>query len=258
MLIKDLINFGLSEKESKAYLSLLELEIAGVQEISDLANLNRSSTYVTLESLKKRGLVSVSDDKKIRKYVATPPEAILRMAEEAATEKENALKKIEKIIPEMKALYKGTKKKPIVKVYEGKEGLINTLDDTLKNREKIMRVYSNPFNMGQYIYEYMPKYVAQRLKLGIKMYGIHPDNKANRDLVKKIPEHIDHYTFIPVNPTKIDADLAIYDNKVSYMSKENGGVGVIIESKEMANVMKFIFDLAFEETKRTNKLKPKK
>lgn len=250
MLIKDLIDFGLTEKEARAYLALLELEVAGVQKISDLANLNRSSTYVTLESLIKKGLVNFSADKKVREYTAISPEAILRIAEESASKKEQVLKKIESILPEMKALYKGTKKKPVVNVYEGKVGLINVFNDSLKNQEKIIRIYSNPYILGQYIYEHIPKYVAQRLKLGIKMYGIHPDTKPNRELIKNIPRRIDHSVLIPVGKINIDADLAIYDNKISYMTKDNGGLGIIIESKEMANVMKMIFDLAFKEAKR--------
>lgn len=258
MLIKDLTDFGLSEKEAKAYLALLELEKAGVQEISNIANLNRSSTYVTLESLKKKGLVSVSSDKNIREYVPTPPEAVLRIAEKTLMEKENALKKIEKILPEMKALYKGTKKKPVVTVYEGKEGLISAFEESLKCREKVMRVYSRPSDLGQFIYEYIPIYVAKRLKLGIKMLGIHPDDKTNRELLKKIPQHIDDYAFVPVDKNKSHADLAIYDDKIGYMSKENGGIAIGIESQEMANVMKTVFDLAFKEAKRVSNLKSKK
>ncbi len=70
MLIKDLIEFGLSEKEAKIYIALLELEIATVNEIAKKAGVNRSSTYVTLDGLISKGFVSISDDKNIRHYCA--------------------------------------------------------------------------------------------------------------------------------------------------------------------------------------------
>jgi len=60
MLLKDLTSLGLSDKEAKTYLTLLELEVASVAEITKASGLNRSSTYVTLEMLKKRGLVNIN------------------------------------------------------------------------------------------------------------------------------------------------------------------------------------------------------
>ena len=91
------------------YLALLELEVATVNETAKTANINRSSTYVVLESLKKKGLVSTLEDKRIQRYVATPPEMLLQEAKDKAQKAEEIKNKISDIIPELKALYKGTK-----------------------------------------------------------------------------------------------------------------------------------------------------
>ncbi len=223
MILKNLIEFGLSDKEAKTYLALLELEISGVQEIAKNAGINRSSAYVTLESLKKKGLVSISDDKSVRQYVATPPDALLRTAEDMAMRQENIVKKIEQIIPDMKALYKGTKDKPLVKVFEGKQGLINAFDDVLTSKEKMMRVYSAPGNLGPIIGNYIIEFIHKRFKLGIKMHGIHPADEINLKLVKENPNNVDEYALIPPHLYKFPADLAIYDHKIGYMSADNGG-----------------------------------
>ena len=74
ILLKQLVNFGLSEKEAKIYLALLELEMATVFEVAKQSGINRSSAYVVLEGLKKKGLVGISDDKKVRRYIAASPE----------------------------------------------------------------------------------------------------------------------------------------------------------------------------------------
>ena len=47
-------NFGLSEKEAKIYLALLELEAATVFETAKQSGINRSSAYVVLEALQKK------------------------------------------------------------------------------------------------------------------------------------------------------------------------------------------------------------
>src|SRR5581483_2129774 len=89
VLAKQLIEFGLSQKEAKVYLALLELEVGSVSEVAKSANINRSSTYVVLSSLKKKGLISTSEDKKIQMFVATPPEMLLLEAQEKAKQAES-------------------------------------------------------------------------------------------------------------------------------------------------------------------------
>ncbi len=59
----------------------------------------------------------------------------------------------------------------------------------------------------------------------------------------------DEPILIPSKKYNLSADVAIYDNKIAYMSIKDE-LAVIIESKEMADVMKSVFDLAFEEAKR--------
>lgn len=251
LILRSLVEFGLNEKEAKVYLALLELEIANVQEIAKAAGVNRSSAYVTLESLKKRGLVALSDDKKVRQYLATSPEALLHLAQDNASKQLNIRNKIEEIVPNLKALYKGLKKKPVVRVYEGKEGILASFRETLDTKERVMRVYSSPGNIGPYVADHIPAYIAERYKRGIKMFGIHPNNEVNRELEKHLPENDDEYYLIP-DPNRKTADLAIFDNKITYMSSESAEIAVTIESREMADVMKLIFDLAFKEAKRLN------
>lgn len=250
LLAKQLIEFGLNEKEAEVYLALLELEVAAVSEIAKTANINRSSTYVVLESLKKKGLVSTSEDKKVQNYVATSPELLLQEAKDKAKRAEEIKNKISDIVPELKGLYKDTKDKPKVKIFEGKQGLINSFEDTLNNKEKIMRVSSSAENLFKVLSDYLPQYVQRRIKLGIKMYGIHPNDKIGRALIAASPK-FDEAILIPKKKYKLSADVAIYDNKINYMSTIEG-ISIIIESQEMADIMKNIFDLAFEEAKRLN------
>ncbi|OHE33815.1 MAG: hypothetical protein A3J94_16070 [Syntrophus sp. RIFOXYC2_FULL_54_9] len=55
---KQLEHLGLSDKESKVYLAALELGPTPVQDISHKAHVNRATTYVMIESLSARGLMS--------------------------------------------------------------------------------------------------------------------------------------------------------------------------------------------------------
>jgi sugar-specific transcriptional regulator TrmB len=236
----------------------LELELAGVNEIAKKAGINRSSAYVILESLKTKGLAGTSDDKKVRQYVAASPEMLHRVASDMAKKQEDIRNSINNILPELKALNKDAKHKPKVTVFEGKEGLIAAFESTLNCREKIMRVASSVENLLNILPpDYFPTYLKRRIQKKVKMYGIHPDGHFLRRILKLDPDNFDESVGIPSERFTIPADLAIFDDKIGLMSPKDGGVAIIIENQEAADVMKNIFDLAFEEAKRLNKEIPK-
>lgn len=248
---KSLLGFGLSEKEARLYLCLLHGDVMTVNEISKSSGVNRSSAYVVLEILKKKGLVGVSDDKKIRRYVAASPEILFYAAKKAAIEQENIKTEIEAILPELKAMHKYGKEKLLVKVFEGPNGLLNALEDSLDCREKMIRFLSSLDRTSKLLPAgYFLSYSKRRKQKGIKTRGIHPANELTIQLRKSNQTKFDHPVLIPIDRYKASADVAIYDDKVGYISAEKNGFAVIIESKEMAEAMKNIFDLAFEEAKK--------
>jgi HTH-type transcriptional regulator, sugar sensing transcriptional regulator len=251
LIIKNLIASGFPEKEARIYTGLLELEYATVTEIAKHTHINRSSAYVILESLKRKGFVGISDDKSVRRYVAASPEIVLHAVRIKAKKQEEIKNNLESIIPELRALHKDTVGRPTVKFFEGKNGLINALEDTLNCKEKLIRITSDVEKIYSILPEYFPDYVRRRVKKKIKMHGIHPDGEGARHMMKH--NVLDVPVIIPAKKYNLPAELVVYDNKIGYMSPLRGGFAVIIESPEMAEVMKSIFDMAWEEARRLNK-----
>ncbi|HVP16234.1 MAG TPA: helix-turn-helix domain-containing protein [candidate division Zixibacteria bacterium] len=75
-LIKELMTFGLSGNEAKAYLALLQLKKANARAIARLANIPRQEIYRVLPRLEKLGMVETIIDKPTN-FLATSPEKIL-------------------------------------------------------------------------------------------------------------------------------------------------------------------------------------
>lgn len=248
-----LIKFGLSEKEASVYIALLELEVAVVQEIASAAGINRSSTYVVLEALQKRGLVNTNAGRGIKKYVVAPPEKLARLAEQAAKQHVDLQKEIESILPELRSHYSGTKKKPRIQIFEGKENVVRHIEHSLHVREKLIRVYSAGGHMYELFPDYMPLYMKKRTAAGIKLLGIHPDDPAN-DMLRKFAPKMDESVFIPPEKYNFAADLAIYDDTANFVSHQ-GIYSIQIRSKEITDAMKSAFDLAFEGAKMLMKTK---
>lgn len=253
VLVKQLIEFGLSEKEAKIYLALLELEVATVNEAAETADINRSSAYVVMDALKKKGLVSTSEGK-IQKYVAVSPEMLLREAKDRVIKTSEIEGKISDIIPELKAMHKDTKHKPKVRVYEGKEGVKEAYWSlfTTRTTVKELRAYANPVNL----FKYVPNFIEhdnERGKRRIKMYAINPATKEMLELYKKIrPQPPYEIALIPEEKWKFYSDIGIYGDQTAFLAPR-GEYGIIIESKEITDLLKANFDLAWEEAKRLHK-----
>ena len=127
--IEKLKQVGLSEKESRVYLALLELEDALVSEIAKKAKINRSLLYTILSNLAEKGIVAYILKNNVRYYRAAEPQKILAMLKE----KEKILTSI---MPELLGLHKPKRKRPIVEILEGREGLKTILNDVLRQKKE--------------------------------------------------------------------------------------------------------------------------
>ena len=157
--IDKLKEIGLNDKESRVYLALLELEDALVSEIAEKAKINRSLLYTILQSLSKKGIVTYILKNNVRYYRASEPQKILAMLKE----KEKVLTSI---MPELIALHKPMKKKPVVEVLEGREGIKTILNDVLRQKKEWFAFNvpgKGPATIGPKIHSFQKE--RQRLKI---------------------------------------------------------------------------------------------
>ena len=125
-LIEVLNKTGLHEKEAKVYLALLELGTADVSDIAAKAGVKRPTSYLVLDELKKKGLVS-QVPAKVNLFTAESPEKL-----QAEMYKKQELYK--RFLPNMLALYNLRKEKPQVQLFEGIEGV----------KQVYEKIYSSP------------------------------------------------------------------------------------------------------------------
>ena len=164
--------------------------------------------------------------------------------------KTEALQKAKEIIPELKSIH-NVKDRPKVFFYEGREGLEKVYEDTLTSTEPI-RAYANLEPMNEGLPGYFPEYFKRRASRGISIRAIGPRTEANIELVKRDIEEKRETALIPKEIYNFSPEINIYDDKVMIASwKEK--LGIIIKSKEIADIMKKIYELAWAEAKRLDK-----
>ncbi|KKU82160.1 MAG: Transcriptional regulator, TrmB [Parcubacteria group bacterium GW2011_GWA1_47_8] len=254
---KVLQNFKFSDKEIAVYLALLELETATATQIADQSQINRSTVYVIIEALQKRGLISINkEEDSITKYVASPPERLLQLAEEETKRYQNLVGQIHSVLPELKSRYRGNKPRPKVRLYEGKEGLISAYEDTLTSSESI-RAYASIENMHKALPGYFPDYYKRRADKGIAIRSILPDTEEARQRTAYDKEESRESALVPAGEYSFSPEINIYDNKIVFMSLVEK-FSLIIESKELADAFKKAFELSWKEATRLNNLSKKK
>src|SRR5262245_39925471 len=127
-IIDILKQIGLNEKEAQVYLALLELGTATVHPIATKASIKRPTTYLILEDLLRKGLVSVIPREKKVMYTAESPEKIIQ----DLNKKQELLKRF---MPNMMALYNAKKDKPQVLLFEGRKGIGQVYDNIFASSE---------------------------------------------------------------------------------------------------------------------------
>jgi len=251
-LIKTLQDAGLSEKEAKIYITLSELGLATVFEIAKQSGINRSSTYVVLESLKKKGLVGTSPDKPVAQYFASSPDSLIQSASARAKREADVKNNLEQILPELKALHKDTRHHPKVRVYEGKDGSREVIYSIFDEKITDLKTCADASKMFKFIPDFL-EHNIERGKKGIKMYAINPASKEMLEFGRKHPPpKKDEVTLIPEDKFKFPVHIGIFGDTVGFVSMK-GEFGIVIENKEITESIRNLFDLAWEESKRLDK-----
>jgi hypothetical protein len=96
---------------------------------------------------------------------------------------------------------------------------------------------------------YFPTYYKRRAEKNISIRAIVPDTPIGRERKIHDVEEKREIAFVPANKYYFSPEINIYDNKVMIASWREK-LGIIIESSEIADAMKKIYELAWAEAKR--------
>ena len=235
-----LAQFGLINKEDDVYLACLELGQAGVSEIAIKANIKRTTAYDVLANLMKKKLVAQTQKGKKRLFYAEEPEKLNKLLEK----KQNKLKEI---MPVLKSLHNTAGTKPKIRYYEGKEGLKEVYRDTLNYQGELVAFVTENIikHLGQ---NFADEYIKKRKKAQITVHAIAPKTEEMIEYQKNDKEFIKQTKLVSKEKFPFTIEMNIYGNKLAFMSfKEE--MGIIIESNEIANNMRLLFEWACGELK---------
>jgi len=247
---------GFSEKEAKVYLAALELAEDSVQNIAKKAGINRATTYVILEKLMGMGIISTYEKGKKTYFVAEDPKELLNILNEEKQEIEEREKDVKDNLNQLNAIYNLRKGKPVVRFFEGADGLL-ALERYGRNLlKKNTDIYTiTPIDLLEKRFPERRKIsVSERVKLGIKSKAIYTrESGAFSDAENK--SQLREGILIDSKKFPLNTIITTYPEwgiKIFYLD-ESRPFGVAIESKEIAQNMKILFELAWKGAKSLKK-----
>ena len=251
MLEKYLQEIGLSDKEASIYLELLRAGNSSASEIAKNTKIKRPTVYTVLDSLSKKGLVSETTEGTKTKHQAEPPERLEVFVERQKALFDERTHVLKDVIPELKNIQRDSEDKPVIRYYEGKEGVISSLERLFDSESK-----SKPEKEIYFIYpkdridevwstEDKKKYMAKRTRQKLNPRTIYTWTKSSLT-----PEVDSRRLKIDQKKYPLKADIAIYEDKVKIHTLTNKLSGIFIENRDFADTLKSVINYILDSQKK--------
>ena len=146
-------------------------------------------------------------------------------------------------MPEFESIYNKKDGKLKIRFFEGVEGVITAYEDTLTSETEIL-AYASVEHQHSFFPGYFPAYYTRRAKKGIPVRCFLADSDETRRVKKSDEAHLRQTCIVP-KKFEISPEINIYDNKIAILSLKEK-FGAIIESKEVAEAFRKMFELAYE------------
>jgi sugar-specific transcriptional regulator TrmB len=258
-LISQIEELGLSNKEARVYIANLTLGPAGVQQIADTSGIKRVTTYVILEALVNLGLVSQTNKAKKTFFNAEAPENLRRLIEKREQSLEDQKQQLDELLPQLKELKSVSRVAPVIKFYEGAEGIHTVIWTIFEESKKtgLKEIYAVT-NRDQ-LYNVFPDIGAMRTNPARLASGFHSKVlfTTSDEALKNVSDvgKNRESRYIPPDTFPINGDMTIIGDKVAIVSFDKSiPVAVVIDSSELVRTFTTLFMLAWQTAGNYNSL----
>jgi len=232
---KTLQALGLSEREAKIYLALLELGETTVGPIANKTRIQHAKVYPTLEKLIDKGLVSFVIKLKTKHFQAQNPKLLLNILKE----KERSL---EEILPKLQQKRKFSKTPQTSTIYEGYKAIKSMFEQILEELNKNSYYYAFAFKD-----EYLSSPTVSQFLRNIhqKLAEKQVDDRliANKSIKKEFRKNYSGIRSAKMRFTSINLPLGlmIINNRIINWTWGKRPTAIEIKSEQIAQQYKKFF-----------------
>lgn len=254
MFSERLEEIGFTTNEAKIYMELLKIGPQAVSVIAKRLGYNRTSVYMLLKTLEEKGIVSSYKNNTVKYFIGNDPNCLIGYLDRKCRAYDYYRSEILASIPLFREVVGAYDfKKPIVSYFDGIEGVKHVLYDSLNSEGECLSYLAlhKWFELG--LKDFLLDYKDFRIESKkTPLRAITPDTKEVRNFFKENCDPSDKMTKIlyvsdPHYFKLFENEMSIYNGRVSIISLNKGDeYGVVIQSKEIANMHRMIFDMAWK------------
>lgn len=250
MIKETLEELGFSDKEADVYLATTKLDQATASSLAKETGIIRTTVYDILEGLMQKGLISKVKKSGKTYYYSLSPDKLVDYLEREKREFSRKVdlqkEKVSKIIPKLISIQNlHSVNKPKVRFYEGEKGMREAYEDSLQ-ADGIIRAYANVEEMHKGLPNFFPEYYKRRAEANIHIRAILPQNEVSFDRTAKDGVEMRTTKFLPEKNMTFTPEINVYNNKVLIASWKES-MAIVIESKELADFHKLVYDLLWDK-----------
>ena len=237
-------SFLLNEKEILVYQTCVGQKLLNPTQISRLTGIKRTTVYLVLEELKKKGLLIEKIKGKRKNIGIAPPEALRHLINQEQEKIEEKKDNILNIIPLLENLQKTRNEETEIEILDGKNGVIVLLEKILQQKENIYWLGSVDTILKIINEEKLYRlFTWRRMDTKTTSYAI-TDRKILNN--KKFGEKIEGFRQFRFLPDDFDASalIVIFGNSVSLVRVDEKDFKIVnVQDEKISGIVKFMFDI---------------
>lgn len=238
----ELETLGLSQNEAKVYLASLKLGPATAQHLAAKATISRPTTYIMIELLVKRGLMSSYFKGKKKLFSAANPNQltyIVSHLKREALEKEAA---VGKIVEALGKMIDEEKAATTVRVIDGPEGTVEIQRDILESGAKETFELVNRDDVRKWIPPMRKGDIREKLALKLKCRSMYTSSHGKGYDYQRPSGSTGESRYLDGKKFSVSGEVLVYADRVclgSFSSAKK--TSVIIRDKGIAESVKTMF-----------------
>lgn len=222
--------------------------------ISKKVNMNRSTTYSTIESLIAKGVVVDFEKNNVKFFKAIEPEDFIDLCERRERQMKNLKKQASTVIHDLMHL-KSQQVMPVfelegkIKYYEGIEAVTGLIEETLAIPVKEQLC----FGLNEYHTQMHPQdwsdYTRKRVEKKIFVRSIQPDTPAAKEYKSRDKKEYRETRLVPHEKYPSRCELNIMGDTVAlFTTAGKSPAGMKMKNKYMAESLRSLFEAAWDKS----------
>lgn len=239
----DLSASGLNETETKCYTALLECKDTTPAELAKIVNETRTNCYKILDKLVEYKLAERFDKNKKLHYRAANPSRLFELMREQRQAREQAENQLEAAAHTLMQTYFATQEQAGVRYFQGEKEIGQIFEEIAGASEDVVFVHTSA-GVDFYSFDVMHDLRMLAVKKGVRRHALTIDNKvAPADYSTTDPLVRLKRTWLKKDDYTTPVEWGAFDDKLYIISYGKEALGLVIESRQIADSFKQLFKL---------------